>query len=87
MLRPLMYADRGPGDNRVALLLVAILIVTAYSAGQKLNKVEQQQAREILRRVQEAIEKRYYDPARTSKSAIRHRFLADLPLWHGLSRD
>jgi C-terminal processing protease CtpA/Prc len=47
---------------RFALLPVAILVAASYSSGQKVNKVEQEQARAILHQVQETIEKHYYDP-------------------------
>lgn len=47
---------------RFALLPVAVILASTYLSGQKVNKVEQEQARAILHQVQETIEKRYYDP-------------------------
>jgi C-terminal processing protease CtpA/Prc len=48
---------------RFILLPAAIVFAATYLSGQKVNKVEQEQARAILRQVQETIEKRYYDPS------------------------
>jgi len=48
--------------SRFALLPVAILFVATLPQQQKVNKVEQGEARAILHQVQETIEKHYYDP-------------------------
>jgi C-terminal processing protease CtpA/Prc len=54
-----------PNENRAtcfALLPIAVLFVTAFLPAQKVKKGELEEARAILRQVQDIIEKRYYDP-------------------------